>query len=143
MRPLRAADENQVLQLVSELYRQHRKLVGFQWPEESLRAEFHSTDGWGTFHGPDIVNFVMYRPTPVAWEISVVASHPAFWGQGLMRSLISHVIVVKPADRELWLEVHGENTGAWKLYESLGFLKTGVRPNYYPDGGTAWMYTLR
>lgn len=143
MRPLQEKDEGRVQQVVTDLYRRHRDLVGFQWPAETLRAEFMTAEGWGTFHGQRLVNFVLFRVTPVAWEISVVASHPEYWGQGLMRSLLSHLIVIKPADRELWLEVHSENTGAWQLYESLGFKKIGVRPNYYPGGGTAWMYTLR
>jgi ribosomal-protein-alanine N-acetyltransferase len=143
MRPLEDQDETRVQQVVSDLYRQHRDLVGFQWPVETLRAEFFSAEGWGTFKGSRLVNFVLFRVTPVAWEISVVASHPEFWGQGLMRSLISHLIVIKPADRELWLEVHSENTGAWQLYESLGFQRTAVRANYYPGGGTAWLYSLR
>jgi ribosomal-protein-alanine N-acetyltransferase len=143
MRPLSPRDEARVQQVVADLYRHHPGLVGFQWPVETLRAEFLSAEGWGTFHGQRLVNFVMYRPTPVAWEISIVASHPEFWGHGLMRSLMSHIIVIKPADRELWLEVHSENTGAWRLYESLGFQRMGVRPNYYPGGGTAWLYTLR
>lgn len=143
MRALEAGDEQSVLQLVAELYHEKPHLVGFQWPPETLRAEFRSTEGWGLFQGGRLVSFVLYRVTPVAWEISVVASHPNFWKQGLTRSLIGHVIVIRPVDRELWLEVHEENTRAWQLYESLGFKRTGVRPNYYPNNGTAWLYTLR
>ncbi len=143
MRKLVGGDEDRVLQLVADLYRAQPHLVGFQWPAETLRAEFRSTDGWGMFQGTRLVGFVLYRTTPVAWEISVVASHPEFWRQGLTRSLIGHVIVTRPPERELWLEVHEENTRAWRLYESLGFQKTGVRPNYYPNNGTAWLYTLR
>lgn len=143
MRALEDSDEEQVLKLVADLYRVHPNLVGFQWPTETLRAEFRSTDGWGMFHGGRLVSFVLYRVTPVAWEISVVASHPEFWAQGLTRTIIGHIVVIRPSDRELWLEVHDENKRAWSLYESLGFKKTGVRPNYYPNNGTAWLYTLR
>lgn len=143
MRPLTPDDEGRVLHMVADLYRAHPDLVGFQWPPESLRAEFRSAEGWGSFRRARLVSFVLFRVTPVAWEISVVASHPEFWKQGLTRSLLSHLIVVKPADRELWLEVHNENTRAWRLYESLGFQRMGIRSNYYPNGGTAWLYTLR
>lgn len=143
MRALEDRDEDAVLQLVADLYRVHPHLVGFQWPTETLRAEFRSTDGLGMFQGPRLVSFVLYRNSPVAWEISVVASHPDYWKQGLTRSLISHLVVIRPHDKELWLEVHDENKRAWSLYESLGFKKTGVRPNYYPNNGTAWLYTLR
>jgi ribosomal-protein-alanine N-acetyltransferase len=143
MRPLEERDEDQVLQLVADLYRVHPHLVGFQWPTETLRAEFRSTDGWGMFQGSKLVSFVLYRNSPVAWEISVVASHPDYWKQGLTRTIIGHIVVIRPQDKELWLEVHDENKRAWSLYESLGFKKTGVRPNYYPNNGTAWLYTLR
>lgn len=143
MRALVANDEARVLQVVGDLYRHHPQLVGFHWPIETLRAEFLSCDGWGMFQGQRLVSFVLYRVTPVAWEISVVASHPESWNQGLTRSLLAHLVVIKPADKELWLEVHSENTRAWRLYESLGFEKVGVRPDYYPNNGTAWVYTLR
>ncbi|MGZ3745524.1 MAG: GNAT family N-acetyltransferase [Pseudobdellovibrionaceae bacterium] len=143
MRLLLAEDEGRVLQLVGDLYRLHPHLEGFQWPSETLRAEFQSTEGWGVFKGLQLISFVLYRMTPVAWEVSVVASHPDYWRQGLTRSLLSHLIVIKPSDRELWLEVHNGNTRAWKLYESLGFVRTGTRDNYYPNNGTAWLYTLR
>lgn len=143
MRALVPDDEARVLQVVGDLYRRHPQLTGFHWPVETLRAEFQSTEGWGTFQGQRLACFVLYRVTPVAWEISVVASHPDYWNQGLTRSLMGHLIVVKPADKELWLEVHNENTRAWRLYESLGFERVGVRPDYYPNHGTAWVYTLR
>jgi ribosomal-protein-alanine N-acetyltransferase len=143
IRPLKPEDEGRVLQVVADLYNEHRDLIGFQWPPETLRAEFHSAEGWGVFKSGRLLCFVLYRPTPVAWEISVVASHPEFWNQGLTRSLMGHLVVVKPSDRELWLEVHEENTRAWRLYESLGFKRMGIRSNYYPNGGTAWVYTLR
>lgn len=143
MRPLTSNDEGRVLQVVADLYRQHQDLQGFQWPVETLRAEFRSTEGWGIFEGQRLAAFFLYRPTPAAWEISVVACHPDYWKQGMTRSLLGHLVVIKPADRELWLEVHSENTRAWRLYESLGFRRTGTRPNYYPNEGTAWLYTLR
>jgi len=143
IRPLKPQDEDRVLQVVADLYRAHPHLTGFQWPSETLRAEFRSSEGWGVFQGGRLASFVLYRPSPAVWEISVVACHPEFWHHGLTRSLLSHLVVVKPADRELWLEVHEENTRAWRLYESLGFQRVGIRANYYPNGGTAWLYTLR
>jgi ribosomal-protein-alanine N-acetyltransferase len=143
IRPLLPEDEGQVVQVVAEIYSQHPHLEGFHWPSETLRAEFQSTEGWGILKGQRMVGFVLYRVTPVAWEISVVASSPEFWKQGLTRSLLNHLIVNKPADHEFWLEVHIENTRAWRLYESLGFVRTGIRENYYPNNGTAWLYTLR
>lgn len=143
IRPLLPEHEEAVQILVTALYARHHKLEGFHWPEETLAEEFRYGQGWGTFKGNTLVGFVLYRENPAAWEISVVASHPDYWGQGLMRSLLSHLIIVKPANKELWLEVHRENSGAWKLYESLGFQKVGERPNYYPGNGTAWLYSLR
>lgn len=143
MRPLTPDDEGRVLQTVLSLYHENPRLRGFDWPPEDLRGEFRSAEGWGVFKSNRLAAFVLFRTNPAAWDISVVASHPEFQRQGLMRSLLSHLIVVKPASKELWLEVHSENTGAWKLYESLGFVKVGERPRYYPDGGTAWLYCLR
>jgi ribosomal-protein-alanine N-acetyltransferase len=63
-----------------------------------------------------------------------VGTDPAFQRQGLARQLIQaccdRLRTLEVAT--LWLEVRAHNTPALALYEQLGFVKTGVRPRYYP-----------
>ena len=38
------------------------------------------------------------------------------------------------------LEVGEHNAAAIALYESRGYVRFAIRPDYYEDGGTAWRY---
>ena len=39
-----------------------------------------------------------------------------------------------------YLEVRPSNLGAIRLYEGMGWVRTGKRTRYYPDGEDAWIY---
>lgn len=80
-------------------------------------------------------------------QITNVAIHPDYQGQGISRRLLENLIAVireRGAGR-LTLEVRPSNTAALKLYTSLGFVDCGRRPRYYEDGEDAiimWMLKL-
>ena len=38
------------------------------------------------------------------------------------------------------LEVRADNAAARKLYESTGYARIAVLPDYYEDGAAAWRY---
>ena len=58
--------------------------------------------------------------TPNMGRIEIVATAPAFRGQGVAFALISHILANTPF-AEYVLEVASDNTAAIKLYEKLGF----------------------
>ena len=60
-------------------------------------------------------------------------------GQGLGRAILTKCIRLLRAEgaRSVGLEVAVENTPAIRLYESLGFVRTGHAPDYYAPGGHA------
>ena len=79
----------------------------------------------------------------VAWlvvgEVHILnlAVDPAARRQGVGRALMVHVLrsfQSKGATKET-LEVRRSNAGAQALYESLGFVRAGVRRGYYSDNG--------
>src|ERR671917_341067 len=43
------------------------------------------------------------------------------------------VVAAQPRARRVYLEVRPSNLAARALYDSLGFVQTGVRPGYYGD----------
>ena len=65
--------------------------------------------------------------------------------QGIGRALM-HALMVEARDRgasELFLEVRDDNPSAQRMYDSLGFERIAVRPNYYqPDGVDAIVMKL-
>jgi ribosomal-protein-alanine N-acetyltransferase len=79
----------------------------------------------------------------VAWlvvgEVHIlnVAVDPDARRQGLGRALMIHVLTTFAARgaTKATLEVRRSNLGAQALYESLGFVRAGVRRGYYSDNG--------
>lgn len=127
--------------LVEAIHAQQGLLAQFYWPKEMLEAELRTGEAIGVMAGERIQGVVLYRQLPEAWEISLVATHPLFQGQGAMSFLFAHLIDAKGQGKELWLEVHEENVPAQKLYEKLGFREIRRRPRYYKDGATAILYS--
>jgi ribosomal-protein-alanine N-acetyltransferase len=79
----------------------------------------------------------------VAWlvvgEVHILnlAVDPAARRRGVGRALMVHVLTSFQARgaTKATLEVRRSNAGAQTLYESLGFVRAGVRRGYYSDNG--------
>ena len=63
--------------------------------------------------------------------IANVAVHPQHRRRGIARKLVCTAIKQGSALSRLTLEVRESNAAAIALYESLGFVKDGVRPRFY------------
>lgn len=78
-------------------------------------------------------------------DIQTIAVAPDARRHGIGRALM-HALMVEARDRgagELFLEVRDDNPAAQRLYDSLGFERIAVRPNYYqPDGVDAIVMRL-
>ncbi|MGH2916068.1 MAG: GNAT family N-acetyltransferase, partial [Solirubrobacteraceae bacterium] len=70
-----------------------------------------------------------------AWHVMNVAIDPAWRGRGVARALLERLFALTDGDSErgYTLEVRVSNHVAVHLYESLGFVATGVRRGYYTD----------
>lgn len=95
-----------------------------------------------TDKAPLLRAYIMLHELPQAWEILHLASHPDYWGRGLMQRLLRHCQqTYAESSKPLWLEVHEQNARAIRLYEQLGFINVGRRNHFYEDGGAALLYT--
>jgi len=77
----------------------------------------------GIFDGDELVAMAGQRmhPEPYA-EISAVCTHPDYLGRGYARQLIQHQARrIRVGGNIPFLHVKSDNTGAIKLYQSLGF----------------------
>ena len=87
---------------------------------------------------------IYYRGTQLARMYSLAVS-PEFQGQGIARQLIE--VAEKAASDEgrlfMRLEVSNDNARAIALYESLGYQRFGIFPDYYDDHRDALRYQKR
>ena len=84
-----------------------------------------------------IIGYVLFWVLPGAIDIHNVAVHSGFRRRGIARLLLEQVI--REAEGRglprVTLEVRQSNIPAQRLYESLGFVTTGIRRGYYSDDG--------
>jgi ribosomal-protein-alanine N-acetyltransferase len=115
----------------------------FNWSEELFRSEFSNVQTWVLEKDhQDIVAFACLRDAVDAWEISILATHQDYHGQGCMQALLEDLVRKFGGERHFWLEVHEKNVAAQKLYEKMGFQHDGHRGGYYSDGSSALLYSL-
>jgi ribosomal-protein-alanine N-acetyltransferase len=84
-----------------------------------------------------IVGYVLFWLLPGAIDIHNIAVHVDYRRRGIARLLLGKVLAEarNQASLRVMLEVRKSNLPAQKLYQSLGFLTTGVRKGYYSDDG--------
>ena len=89
----------------------------------------------GAFEGDELVGYVINSRYVDAWHVMNVAVDPAWRGRGVARALLDKLfdLTVDDVERGYTLEVRVSNHIAIHLYESLGFVATGVRRGYYTD----------
>ena len=84
-----------------------------------------------------IVGYILFWLLPGAIDIHNIAVHVDYRRRGIARLLLSKVLgeARNQSAVRVMLEVRKSNLAAQKLYESVGFLTTGVRWGYYSDDG--------
>jgi [ribosomal protein S18]-alanine N-acetyltransferase len=84
-----------------------------------------------------IVGYVLFWLLPGAIDIHNIAVHVDYRRRGIARLLLGKVVAEarNQSSLRVMLEVRRSNLPAQKLYQSLGFLTTGVRKGYYSDDG--------
>ncbi|MGZ0211908.1 MAG: ribosomal protein S18-alanine N-acetyltransferase [Actinomycetales bacterium] len=129
-----------------------REFANDAWSSDMMRAEL------GDNHGYYLVATPLVEPAVVTAYAGLRAPHRSGQAdiqtiavaadarrQGIGRALM-HALMVEARDRgasELFLEVRDDNPSAQRMYDSLGFERIAVRPNYYqPDGVDAIVMKL-
>jgi len=81
------------------------------------------------------------RKRPYEYEIHTVGVDAAYQGQGIGRQLLTELLEYANGGT-VFLEVRTDNKPAIALYESVGFVRVGLRRRYYRASG-ADAYTMR
>ena len=91
----------------------------------------NSTEEPGPVKGPS--GFIMYKIMADQCDIITLCVHPEIRRRGTAHHLLNameHVLVERGISK-VFLEVRESNAGAIRLYEQLGYMRTGHRKNYY------------
>ena len=81
------------------------------------------------------------RKKPYEYEIHTIGVDSAYQGQGIGRQLLAALLELADGGT-IFLEVRTDNETAISLYESVGFVRVGMRRRYYRASG-ADAYTMR
>jgi len=81
------------------------------------------------------------RKPPYEFEIHTIGVDPSYQGRGIGRSMLEALLDVADG-AAIFLEVRTDNVPAIALYESVGFVRLGIRKRYYRISG-ADAYTMR
>lgn len=105
------------------------------WSEKSVASELNNPLSlWlVAMEGQQVAGYIGSQSVEGEADMMNVAVHPDFRRQGIAQSLITALeeMLKKKCIHCLTLEVRASNKSAIALYEKLGFVSVGCRPNYY------------
>lgn len=84
------------------------------------------------------------KPIPKLLHLGMVAIEPAYWGRGIGKGVVqrSFEIAAQRGFRTMQLWTHADNVRAQRLFEGLGFTRTG-RVKRDPRGETIVYYVRK
>jgi ribosomal-protein-alanine N-acetyltransferase len=84
-----------------------------------------------------IVGYVLFWLLPGEADVHNLAVHSEFRRRGIGRLLLQQVVIEarRQFSTQVMLEVRQSNIAAQKLYQSMGFVTSGIRKGYYSDDG--------
>jgi [ribosomal protein S18]-alanine N-acetyltransferase len=107
------------------------------WSRSMFAGELSKPSGIcvGAFQGDGMLGYLIVARYVDAWHVMNIAVDEPFRGRGIARALLEHLFEHTADDRErgYTLEVRVSNSVAIRLYESLGFVASGMRRGYYTD----------
>lgn len=131
-RPMNLADLDEVMAIERSSFR-------FPWSLGFFRQELGVACARSILAETDgrIIAYVLFWILPGAVDIHNIAVHADYRRRGIARTLLNRVVAVArdQSIKQVLLEVRYSNLPAQKLYETMGFVKTGVRKGYYSDNG--------
>ena len=130
LRPMRLEDLPAVMEI-------DRQSLSRPWSEAIWREELTSPFGLYVVleEGDDISGHIGIKHIADEAHVMTLAVRPERRRRGFARLLVEAALA-DPASadtRRLYLEVRPSNIPARALYDSLGFVSSGVRPRYYGD----------
>ena len=130
IRPLGLSDLTAIEAIEQRAYRT-------PWSRSMFASELAKSSSicLGAFEAEQLVGYVVNSRYVDAWHVMNVAVDPDHQRRGIATRLLEHLFELTRDDqrRGYTLEVRVSNGEAIGLYESLGFVRQGLRRGYYTD----------
>lgn len=108
------------------------------WSEAQFWSELAADHRhlWVAVDGGAIVGYAGINVDAYESEIMTIAVRPSHQGKGLGSTLLGRMLSASDhaGGSRVLLEVEVGNDSAISLYERFGFVRNGIRPNYYGLG---------
>jgi ribosomal-protein-alanine N-acetyltransferase len=105
------------------------------WSLQYFQQGFNNPtrQGFGYFNQSELVGFVWLSVIVPESEILNIAVAPSMQGMGIGRALMKAILkqLRLQGVSHFYLEVRASNYKAIHLYQSLGFVQSGLRKDYY------------
>ena len=128
MRPMRLEDLSTVMEI-------DRQCLPTPWSEAVWREELRSSFSLYLVlvEGEAISGHIGVKCVIDELHVMTIAVRPERRRKGFARTLVKAAVAAHPRAWRVYLEVRPSNLAARALYDSLGFVQTGIRPGYYGD----------
>ena len=117
------------------------------WTRDQIKDDIQAnidSENWVFIEDDKVVGYIFGWIIQNEFHLHNIAVHPDYLRKKIGRKLIQHIIS-RVADQKvnvILLEVSVNNFSARKCYQSLGFIQTGIRKDYYSKGDDAILYNL-
>ena len=105
------------------------------WSENSIAGELNNRLSlwFVALDGDRVAGYVGSQTVLGETDMMNIAVHPDYRRRGIGEALVETLVaaLVRNGSHSLMLEVRASNEPAKALYEKLGFVQVGRRPNYY------------
>lgn len=120
---------------VIQIAQLERECFSDPWSQNSIASELENPLSYWlvAMAGNVVAGYVGSQTVLGESDMMNLAVHPEFRRQGVARDLVLALVegLNQRGSHRLTLEVRVSNNPARKLYENLGFVQVGRRPNYY------------
>ena len=117
------------------------------WTRNQIKGDIQaniSSENWVYTLDGKVVGYIFGWISQNKFYLHNIAVHPDHLRKKIGKKLIKHIILIV-ADQKvnvILLKVSVNNFSARKCYQSLGFVQTGIRKDYYSKGDDAILYNL-
>ncbi len=130
-----------------DIYDIEQKMFSNPWTNQQIKDDILSTldsENWVYINNNRVIGYILGHVVVDEYHLNNIAVHPNFIRMKIGTKLVLHVILQLKVKniRTIYLEVSEKNIIAQRCYQSLGFIKVGLRKGYYLNGDDAILYNM-